>query len=77
MSPQRSAEVPRSLRGRILPILTITEVRAIIALERARAPIPIAADEFERLFYDAVAADPLTPRALIFERMNRRYEVIS
>jgi hypothetical protein len=40
-----------------------------------RAPIPISQDEFEQKLYDAVAADPLTPRALIFERLNRRYVI--
>lgn len=66
---------PRRLRGRILPVLTIEQVRASIALERSLTPVPISADEFEELFYEAVAADPATPRALIFERMNRRYAV--
>jgi hypothetical protein len=69
------SDVPKALRGRILPILTLAEVRATIALDRARAPIPISQDEFEQKLYDAVAADPLTPRALIFERLNRRHVI--
>lgn len=71
------SDVPKPLRGRILPILTLAEVQAIIKLERAHAPIPITPDEFEQRFYDAVDRDKLTPRSLIFERMNRRYEVTS
>jgi hypothetical protein len=70
-----SVNVPRRLRGRILPVLNIEQVRALIALERSLTPLPISADEFEQLFYEAVAADPDTPRALIFERMNRRYRI--
>jgi hypothetical protein len=68
-------DVPRGLRGRILPVLTLEQVNARIALERAQTPVPISQDDFAQLLYDAVARDPLTPRALIFERMMRRYAI--
>ena len=70
-----TVHVPRALRGRVLPHYTLAEIRALISYERATAPVAIEQDAFEQLLYDAVAADPRTPRALIFERLNRRYQV--
>lgn len=76
MSP---AVVPRALRGRVQPPLTIDQVRKRIAYDRALNPMRhrVSADEFEQAVYDAVARNPMLSRAQIVEMMRKLYEVVS